>query len=127
MLYIERNDAYRQMDFYRRSLFHVVSRFSRCLPTRICDEFLHTQEKLCNRLFEKENVELLTQEELEGDELKKEEFEEVEPARLKLKAKLETYGLESGEFGEEGEEEDEDEDSETKRETESSIADSVKS
>jgi len=80
------------------------------------------------RLFEKENIELLTQEELDGGELKKEEFEEEEPARLKLKAKLETFGLESGEFGEEAEEEDdEDEESETKREAESSIADSVKS
>jgi len=80
------------------------------------------------RIFEKENVELVTQEELEEDELKKEEYEEVEPARLKLKAKLETYGLESGEFGEElEEEEDEDEDSDSKREAESSVADSVKS
>src|SRR5438477_12259251 len=52
------------------------------------------------RVFEKENIELLTQEELDSDELKKEEFEEVEPARLKLKAKLETYNIES-EFGEE--------------------------
>ncbi len=47
---------------------------------------------------------------------------------LKLKSKLETYGLESGEFEEEEEEEDEDEEeSEIKRETESSVADSVKS
>jgi Lhr-like helicase len=38
------------------------------------------------RIFEKENIELVTQEELENDPLKKEEFEEVEPARLKLKA-----------------------------------------
>ncbi len=80
------------------------------------------------RLFEKENVELLTQEELDGDSLKKEELEEVEPARLKLKTKLETYGFESAEFGEEGEEEDDEDDSgEAKRESESSIADSVKS
>jgi RNA polymerase primary sigma factor len=80
------------------------------------------------RTFEKENIELLTQEELDGEGLKKEEFEEVEPARLKLKAKFETFGLESGEFGEEAEEEeDEDEESEVKRESESSIADSVKS
>src|SRR5437868_6057882 len=42
------------------------------------------------RTFEKENIELLTQEELDGEGLKKEEFEEVEPARLKLKAKFET-------------------------------------
>ena len=80
------------------------------------------------RIFEKENVELVTQEELENDPLKKEEFEELEPARIKLKAKLETYSLESGEFGEETEEEeDEDEEGEVKREAESSIADSVKS
>src|SRR5436190_20044264 len=57
------------------------------------------------RVFEKENVELVTQEELESDPLKKEEFEELEPARIKLKAKLETFSLESGEFGEEAEEE----------------------
>jgi len=80
------------------------------------------------RIFEKENVELVTQEELEGDPLKKEEFEELEPARLKLKAKLETYSIESGEFGEEAAEEESDEDDgEIKREAESSIADSVKS
>jgi len=80
------------------------------------------------RLFEKENVELVTQEELENDPLKKEEFDELEPARIKLKTKLETYSLESGEFGEElEEEEEEDDDSEVKREAESSIADSVKS
>ncbi len=80
------------------------------------------------RIFEKENVELVTQEELDGQELKKEEFEELEPARIKLKAKLETYSLESGEFGEEVEEEDkDDEESEVKRESDSSIADSVKS
>src|SRR5690606_3085741 len=58
----------------------------------------------------------------------KEEFEELEPARLKLKAKLETYSIESGEFGEEAAEEESDEDDgEIKREAESSIADSVKS
>src|SRR5579871_3676112 len=80
------------------------------------------------RVLERENVELVTQEELESDDLKKEEFEELEPSRLKLKSKLETYGLESGEFEEEEEEEDEeDEDGEVKRETESSVADSVKS
>lgn len=80
------------------------------------------------RVLEKENVELVTQEELETDDLKKEEFEEIEPSRLKLKTKLETYGLESGEFEEEESEEEEDEEeSEAKRETESSVADSVKS
>jgi RNA polymerase primary sigma factor len=80
------------------------------------------------RVLEKENVELVTQEELESDDLKKEEFEEIEPSRLKLKTKLETYGLESGEFEEEESEEEEDEEeSEVKRETESSVADSVKS
>ncbi len=82
------------------------------------------------RLLEKENVELVTQEELESDDLKKEELEEIEPSRLKLKTKFETYGLESGEFEEEqaeGEEEEEVEEGEIKRETESSIADSVKS
>jgi hypothetical protein len=80
------------------------------------------------RIFEKENVELVTQEGLDTDVIKKEEFEELEPARLKLKTKLETYGLESGEFGEELEEEDEDdENGEIKREADSSIADSVKS
>lgn len=80
------------------------------------------------RVLEKENVELVTQEELEGDELKKDELEELEPSRLKLKTKLETYGLESGEFEEEEEEEDEEEeDGEIKREAESSVADSVKS
>ena len=55
--------------------------------------------------LEKENIELVTQEELDNDPLKKEEFDELEPARIKLKTKLETYGLESGEFGEEAEEE----------------------
>lgn len=80
------------------------------------------------RILERENVELVTQEELESDDLKKEEFEELEPSRLKLKSKLETYGLESGEFEEEEEEEsEEDDDGEVKRETESSVADSVKS
>ena len=82
------------------------------------------------RIFEKENVEMVTQEELEGEDLKKDELEEVEPSRLKLKAKLETFSLESAEFGEEADEEDEDEDAEegeVKREAESSIADSVKS
>jgi RNA polymerase primary sigma factor len=83
------------------------------------------------RIFEKENVELVTQEELEGDDLKKDELEEVEPARLKLKAKLETYGIESAEFEEEAEaneeDEDESEENEVKREAESSVADSVKS
>ncbi len=81
------------------------------------------------RVLERENVELVTQEELESDDLKKDELEELEPSRLKLKTKLETYGLESGEFEEEEEnEEDEDDDgSEVKRETESSVADSVKS
>jgi len=79
------------------------------------------------RILEKENVELVTQEELESDDLKKDELDELEPSRLKLKTKLETYGLESGEFEEEETEEDEDDDSEIKRETESSVADSVKS
>jgi len=82
------------------------------------------------RIFEKENIELVTQEELENDPLKKEEFEEVEPARLKLKAKLDTYGLEASEFEEELEENDNDSDEDTneiKRDAESSIADSVKS
>jgi len=31
----------------------VVSKLSRYLPTRICDEFLYKQEKSCNLLFEK--------------------------------------------------------------------------
>jgi RNA polymerase primary sigma factor len=80
------------------------------------------------RVLEKENVELVTQEELESDDLKKDELEEIEPSRLKLKTKLETYGLETGEFEEEEtEEEEEEEESEVKRETESSVADSVKS
>lgn len=80
------------------------------------------------RVLERENVELVTQEELEGDELKKDDLEELEPSRLKLKTKLETYGLESGEFEEEEEETDEeDDDGEIKREAESSVADSVKS
>src|SRR5438477_4699894 len=77
------------------------------------------------RVLERENVELVTQEELEGDELKKDDIEELEPSRLKLKTKLETFGLESGEFEEEEEEEDEeDDDGEVKREAESSVADS---
>jgi len=81
------------------------------------------------RVLEKENVELVTQEELESEDLEKQEFEEIEPSRLKLKNKFETYSLESGEFEEEEEEEadEEDEDTEVKRETESSVADSVKS
>jgi RNA polymerase primary sigma factor len=80
------------------------------------------------RVLEKENVELVSQEELESDDLKKDDIEELEPSRLKLKTKLETYGLDSGEFEEaEEEEDDEDDDSEVKRETESSVADSVKS
>lgn len=80
------------------------------------------------RILEKENVELVTQEELESDDLKKDELEEIEPSRLKLKTKLETYSLESGEFEEEESEEEEDEEEgEIKRETESSVADSVKS
>jgi len=81
------------------------------------------------RLLEKENVELVTQEELDSDDLKKDELEEIEPSRLKLKTKLETYSLESGEFGEEEDEEEEDDEdeSEIKREAESSVADSVKS
>ncbi len=79
------------------------------------------------RVLEKENVELVTQEELETEDLKKDEFEEIEPSRLKLKSKLDTYGLEA-EFEEEEEEEEEDEEeSEVKRDTESSVADSVKS
>jgi RNA polymerase primary sigma factor len=81
------------------------------------------------RLLEKENVELVTQEELETEDLKKDELEEIEPSRLKLKTKLETYGIESGEFEEEQaeEEEEEAEEGEIKREAESSVADSVKS
>jgi RNA polymerase primary sigma factor len=83
------------------------------------------------QIFEKENVELVTQEELENNTLKKDELEELEPARIKLKAKFDTYGLESGEFGEDVEEEDDEEsdeeEGEVKREAESSIADSVKS
>lgn len=82
------------------------------------------------RLLEKENVELVTQEELETEDLEKQEFEEIEPSRLKLKNKFETYSLESGEFEEEEEEEEVDEDEEEadiKREPESSVADSVKS
>ena len=80
------------------------------------------------RILEKENVELVTQEELESDDIKKEELEEIEPSRLKLKTKLETYSLESGEFEEEeAEEEEEEEEGEVKREAESSVADSVKS
>src|SRR5579863_4970365 len=81
------------------------------------------------RLLEKENVELVTQEELESEDLKKDELEEIEPSRLKLKTKLETYGIESGEFEEEQaeEEEEEVEEGEIKREAESSVADSVKS
>ncbi|HSC25358.1 MAG TPA: RNA polymerase sigma factor RpoD [Candidatus Babeliales bacterium] len=81
------------------------------------------------RILEKENVEFVTQEELESDNLKKDELEEIEPSRLKLKTKLETYGLESGEFEEveEEEAEEDEEESEIKRETESSVADSVKS
>ena len=81
------------------------------------------------RILEKENVELITQEELDSEDLKKDEFEEIEPSRLKLKSKFDTYGLESGEFEEEEEEEEEDEDEEgtIKRDTESTVADSVKS
>jgi RNA polymerase primary sigma factor len=80
------------------------------------------------RVLERENVELVTQEELETDDLKKDDLEELEPSRLKLKTKLETFGLESGEFEEEEEDEDEeDDDGEVKREAESSVADSVKS
>jgi len=80
------------------------------------------------RILEKENVELVTQEELESEDLKKDDLEELEPSRLKLKTKLETYTLESGEFEEEAEEEEEDEEEgEVKREAESSVADSVKS
>src|SRR6266446_3746197 len=37
------------------------------------------------RTLEKENVELVTQEELETDDLKKDDLEELEPSRLKLK------------------------------------------
>ena len=47
------------------------------------------------RVLERENVELVTQEELETDDLKKDDIEELEPSRLKLKTKLETYGLEA--------------------------------
>src|SRR5688572_3610027 len=36
------------------------------------------------RVLEKENVELVTQEELESEDLEKQEFEEIEPSRLKL-------------------------------------------
>jgi RNA polymerase primary sigma factor len=81
------------------------------------------------RILEKENVELITQEELESEDLKKDEFEEVEPSRLKLKSKFDTFGIESGEFEEEEEEEDEEEEEEgtIKRDTESTVADSVKS
>lgn len=81
------------------------------------------------RVLEKENVELITQEELETEDLKKDEFEEIEPSRLKLKTKLDTYGIETGEFEEEEEEEDEEDEEEgtIKRETESTVADSVKS
>src|SRR5436190_19607771 len=56
------------------------------------------------RILERENVELVTQEELENDDLKKDDLEELEPSRLKLKTKLETYTLEAGEFEEETEE-----------------------
>jgi RNA polymerase primary sigma factor len=81
------------------------------------------------RILEKENVELITQEELETEDLKKDEFEEIEPSRLKLKSKIDTYGLESGEFEEEEEKEDEEDEDEgvAKRDTESAVADSVKS
>jgi RNA polymerase primary sigma factor len=80
------------------------------------------------RVLERENVELVTQEELESDDLKKDDIEELEPSRLKLKTKLETFGLESGEFEEEEEAaEEEEDDGEIKREAESSVADSVKS
>src|SRR5260221_10718376 len=44
------------------------------------------------RVFEKENVEVATQDELEGSDLKKEvDFEELEPSHLKLKAKIDSY------------------------------------
>jgi RNA polymerase primary sigma factor len=81
------------------------------------------------RILEKENVELITQEELETEDLKKDEFEEIEPSRLKLKSKLDTFGLETGEFEAEEEEEDEEDEEEdtVKRDTESAVADSVKS
>ena len=54
VLHLELNDAYRQTDFCRRSLFHMVSGLSCCLPTKILDDFLITQEKSCNVLFRKE-------------------------------------------------------------------------
>ncbi len=81
------------------------------------------------RILEKENVELITQEEMETEDLKKDEFEEIEPSRLKLKSKIDTFGIESGEFEEEEEEDEEEEEEEgtIKRDTESSVADSVKS
>ena len=81
------------------------------------------------RVLEKENVELITQEELESEDLKKDEFEEIEPSRLKLKSKLETYGIESGEFEEEEEEEEEEDEEEgvIKRDSRINVADSVKS
>jgi RNA polymerase primary sigma factor len=81
------------------------------------------------RVLEKENVELITQEELETEDLKKDEFEELEPSRLKLKSKLDTFGIETGEFEEAEEEEDEEDEEEdtVKRDTESAVADSVKS
>src|SRR5579863_10567056 len=71
------------------------------------------------RILEKENVELITQEELETEDLKKDEFEEIEPSRLKLKSKLDTFGLETGEFEAEEEEEDEEDEEEdtVKRDT----------
>lgn len=86
------------------------------------------------RIFEKENVEVTTQEELEGSDLKKDiEFEEFEPSRLKLKSKFDSFGLEATEFEEEegeekeGEDEEEEEEEKTRKDVDSSIADSVKS
>ena len=54
ILRIELSDSYREIDRYRALLFHIVSSLSVCLPTFICDEFLHTQEKSCHLFFVKE-------------------------------------------------------------------------
>lgn len=78
------------------------------------------------RLFDKENIELITQEELEGTQAEVEEFTEEEQASsLKIKSSLETSLVEPDEYDEDEEREEEEEERTPVRET--PITDSVKS
>lgn len=79
------------------------------------------------RLFDKENIELITQEELESGQADVDSFESEEPSHLKIKSKIDTsLGIEAEEFEEEHEEGEEDENA-PRETTTAQITDSVKS